>query len=1723
MNESISNKIDIKQENVCIGSSPGDLRIQSTSTSNRNQPMMRTSSVEGSSSMTILVQNPFDDTHHVSPSTALLHSPSNDTTSKFMINSPQISSGSSVPQSPSKQHSLTNLQSPRNIATPNQMGTSTHLISSNNNQDRLLDSPSPNRPQQAPSRNVATIIDSSPTAATAVSQANFQQQQRNTVQPMMQPRHPGPSNAATQMLAGTRTQQPHVQYNRDLLVNYGINVPLLRPPGNSSSFVTTNSDQTSSTSPPTASPLAAGQSTSTTSLIPLPNNIGINIPHTNPNQPSITPMLNLGQFSHPLVTSQTNFIPKENHLQLNTNHPQHSQSTNNTIELNRLFSQQQHSPNTQQARSTPSLANTSKTKRPPNSNNNNQVIQPQLASNQQQQQQMQYHLIKQQQQQQQHISYQQQRQSSQQLPPQYISTNDSSCTAYRTNMPSVSDGLIQTRQMPTMPVNPQQNQALQQALIATDDNILKSLLQINPQTNPDNPSCEMTTPLGKPMSGVVSTLIHQQSTNAEVISNGDLSSEQYDGTQQQFKGIDPSTQNLKDLFNSSSNTISSTHHMHHSPTNSVVIASNLQNHHQQQQSTSTIPQQQNAASSKVTKPRKKRKANELNASIDEDIGTTAKVRKRKKKSSEETEKFVKNSLQQLRDLPMLNPMEPSIDISKEPYSIIGLSDKQYNSEGDFGDVYIETIDDYYRPDPLSALSALERRYRVCSTLFDHPPKLPSPPLTLDSCEKVRELLLALSNTKKIKNTTNNDKNTTEQSSQSQTLTDTPCSPSPPESIVSASTLCDEELDDEAAMTDEKRLQQRLRVEAENIRLLKALTKCYSNELRSISPVLLPSDQPTIKTEQKEFDESTALAKLNNDNKTVATNSSGGSNSDANGRPILGGVDKVSVTLTLTTEASNDVQSVIAAVADLLKIAYPSSVDVRHPVSNYSSTKTAGLNSTSSIAHSNPATTLCNGDYNSLDCFTKGCICSTITTMNCTSTSVNNNNNIFNKSYTHPSRTVYKCGRETGVSIQSLIEMQPKYCRNCNIKLTTDNLFKKRLNELPASIKEYLPLSEPFVYFCNEQCYNLYLTNIHCPPPSSSLTINTQLPTSTATTFTSPQTLSMPLIKNEPMESPPLPSTSSGTSTAVDVVSPNGKKKATLKRRQESVSKPIEKRWKDLRWKRWDPSATLKTIIRLPNTNEIEQLICELKLTLTTNAKKDTRVCSFCNGSGDMETNGPGRLLNLDVGKWCHLNCALWSSEVYETMNGALMSVDLAYKRCLNIECASCKQKGASLMCFHPRCPNTYHFPCAVNNGCGFYKNKTIMCPLHTARTGTNDQILDDKSVFRKVWINRDEVKQIQSYMSQEHDETTYTLRIGSLVLHNVGQLLPHQLQSAAFHNRNFIYPVGYCITRFYWSMNRPNRRCAYICSIIDVNNRPMFRVKVREEEYPEEEFTELTAKAAWHKIVNSIDTLRRQNGLVKMFTMFVSGEDLYGLTEPHIIRLIESLPGVETLQNYAFKYGRLQLLDMPLTLNPTGCARSEPKLQTHFRRHALTLTSSNSTRSALPRTVLGIEDHPQIPYVKHFVLSKSTQYRKLKIEWRQNVFLAKSRIQGLGLFTARDLEKHTMVIEYIGELIRNEVANKREKLYEQQNRGIYMFRIDDEHVIDATMSGGLARYINHSCNPNCVAEVVQIEKDSKIIIITNRRITKGEELMYDYKFDFEDESSKIPCMCGASNCRKWMN
>ena len=112
-----------------------------------------------------------------------------------------------------------------------------------------------------------------------------------------------------------------------------------------------------------------------------------------------------------------------------------------------------------------------------------------------------------------------------------------------------------------------------------------------------------------------------------------------------------------------------------------------------------------------------------------------------------------------------------------------------------------------------------------------------------------------------------------------------------------------------------------------------------------------------------------------------------------------------------------------------------------------------------------------------------------------------------------------------------------------------------------------------------------------------------------------------------------------------------------------------------------------------------------------------------------------------------------------------------------------------------------------------------------------------------------------------------------------------------------------------------------------------------------------------------------------------------------------------------------------------------------------------------------------------------------------------------------------MVVEYIGEYIKEKYANLREKLYERQGYDDYMFRVEDDLIIDATKKGNLARFINHSCDPNCYTRIIQVANTPRVVIYSKRYIKAGEELTYDYKFPIEDEKFKIQCLCGSKNCR----
>ena len=129
------------------------------------------------------------------------------------------------------------------------------------------------------------------------------------------------------------------------------------------------------------------------------------------------------------------------------------------------------------------------------------------------------------------------------------------------------------------------------------------------------------------------------------------------------------------------------------------------------------------------------------------------------------------------------------------------------------------------------------------------------------------------------------------------------------------------------------------------------------------------------------------------------------------------------------------------------------------------------------------------------------------------------------------------------------------------------------------------------------------------------------------------------------------------------------------------------------------------------------------------------------------------------------------------------------------------------------------------------------------------------------------------------------------------------------------------------------------------------------------------------------------------------------------------------------------------------------------------------------------------------------------------------------MFADEPVAEGDMVLEYRGVLIRHSVANEREKAYEAIRVGSdYMFRLDEHFVVDATSQGSLARFVNHSCDPNCYTKIISHEGRRKIALYAKRPIFAGEELCYDYKFAIEhDPQAKIACHCGAANCRKFMN
>lgn len=184
------------------------------------------------------------------------------------------------------------------------------------------------------------------------------------------------------------------------------------------------------------------------------------------------------------------------------------------------------------------------------------------------------------------------------------------------------------------------------------------------------------------------------------------------------------------------------------------------------------------------------------------------------------------------------------------------------------------------------------------------------------------------------------------------------------------------------------------------------------------------------------------------------------------------------------------------------------------------------------------------------------------------------------------------------------------------------------------------------------------------------------------------------------------------------------------------------------------------------------------------------------------------------------------------------------------------------------------------------------------------------------------------------------------------------------------------------------------------------------------------------------------------------------------------------------------------------------------------VSSSRSNRVNNRRLVQELNNQKQILCGESDVM-RFNQLKKRK----KPVRFARSAIHNWGLYAMENISANDMIIEYVGEIIRQQVADIRERKYIKSGIGSsYLFRIDENTVIDATKKGGIARFINHSCTPNCTAKIIKVEGSKRIVIYAMRDIKENEELTYDYKFERElDSDERIPCLCGSSGCKGFLN
>ena len=135
----------------------------------------------------------------------------------------------------------------------------------------------------------------------------------------------------------------------------------------------------------------------------------------------------------------------------------------------------------------------------------------------------------------------------------------------------------------------------------------------------------------------------------------------------------------------------------------------------------------------------------------------------------------------------------------------------------------------------------------------------------------------------------------------------------------------------------------------------------------------------------------------------------------------------------------------------------------------------------------------------------------------------------------------------------------------------------------------------------------------------------------------------------------------------------------------------------------------------------------------------------------------------------------------------------------------------------------------------------------------------------------------------------------------------------------------------------------------------------------------------------------------------------------------------------------------------------------------------------------------------------------------------RSNVHGLGVFATQRIPKGTRIIEYVGERVSHDEADRRYEEKDANDSHTFLFIVDSKTVIDAGVDGNDARFFNHSCDPNCESTV----EKKRVYIEAIRDIEPGDELTYDYQIQREDDDPDnidevFACRCGFAQCRGTM-